>query len=80
MTRHRLSTTIYQLEHLTVEQLADLDDNVFWTVTDNEANILFRHQDRDIANGFAKQHLKMLKAIEHLMLKAEKQYKESTNA
>jgi len=72
MTRHRLSTRIYHIGHLTVEQLADIDDNVFWTVTDDKKNILFKHQDRDIANGFANQHLKMLKA--------EKQYKEITNA
>jgi len=72
MTRHRLSTKSFKLENLIVEHLIHTDDVAYWTVVDNKKNILYRHQDRGLAITFANQHLKMLKA--------EKQFKELTNA
>ena len=68
----KISTTIYRKQDLEIKQIADMDNNLYWCVCDKQSNILYRHQDKDIAFAFAHQHNKMLKA--------EQMYKEMTNA
>lgn len=71
MSKIKLMSRVYHMETLTIEHI-HYDEELFWTVTDNNSNILYKHIDRDCAIQFAHQHNKMLKA--------EQKYKELQNA